>query len=150
MFPADLVDMQSQPEGHVPLDGPATDLGVVMLVDDSVDVHQLVTDDLAGDYKVVAMASGREALQQLRNGLRPHVIILDLLMPEMDGLEFLDAVRADPNLTNLPVIIISALSVPVRLQRRDATYLSKPYRPMQLQDAVRGLIAKSRDLAAQL
>ena len=118
-----------------------------MLVDDSPDVHQLVTEDLAGACEVVAVASGRAAFDRLNGGLRPGVIILDLLMPEMDGLEFLDALRADPNLAAMPVIIISGVSVPSRLQRPDAAYLTKPYRPTQLTDAVRDAIANRRDFA---
>jgi two-component system, chemotaxis family, chemotaxis protein CheY len=77
-------------------------------------------------YTVDTAGDGLVALQVLRGGKRPRVILLDLMMPRMDGVEFRIAQRADPKLADLPVIILSA----------DAR-MDEKARAMKVQDAIR-------------
>ena len=58
-------------------------------------------------YDAVAVGSGREALDVLAGGLRPCAIVLDLVMPEMDGFAFRRAQLADPQLAAIPVLVVS-------------------------------------------
>jgi CheY-like chemotaxis protein len=81
----------------------------VLIVDDDEDIRNTITDilELRG-YQVSAAADGREALERLRNGLRPGVILLDLMMPIMNGWEFLEATRGRAEIARIPVVVLSA------------------------------------------
>jgi len=81
----------------------------VLLVDDDEDIRQSIGDLLlAKGYPVITAADGAEALSILANATRPCVVLLDLVMPGMDGWKFLAAIRNDPSLSTLPVVIVSA------------------------------------------
>jgi CheY-like chemotaxis protein len=83
----------------------------VMIVDDDGDIRQAIAEAL-GDlsYGVVEAANGEEALARLRDQQeqRPCVILLDIMMPVMDGWQFRDAQRSDPALADIPVVVLSA------------------------------------------
>jgi signal transduction histidine kinase/CheY-like chemotaxis protein len=82
---------------------------LVLVVDDDADVRAIVRASVEGAGLAVAeAANGREALEQIADGLRPALVLLDLMMPEVDGFAFLDAIRADPALAGLPVVILTA------------------------------------------
>lgn len=92
-------------------------------------------------------ADGREALQILRED--PHdVVLLDLLMPEMDGFEVLEQMKADASLREIPVIMVSALdeldSVVRCIEMGAEDYLPKPYNPVLLKARVDASVAKKR------
>src|SRR5689334_1575844 len=82
----------------------------ILIVDDDVDIREALTDTLeARGFEVVTAANGLEALRLLRsNAVSPSVILLDLMMPVLDGYEFLDEQRKDPALASIPVAIITA------------------------------------------
>jgi CheY-like chemotaxis protein len=83
--------------------------GLVLIVDDDPDVRSIVRASVEGAGLAAAeAANGREALDLIAGGLRPALVLLDLMMPELDGFGFLDAVRADPSLTELPVVVLTA------------------------------------------
>jgi CheY-like chemotaxis protein len=83
----------------------------ILLVDDDDGLRTALAEYLAdvGGYQVTPVTNGREALDHLKAGGRPCVILLDLMMPVMDGWEFRDAQRADPALADIPVLVITAL-----------------------------------------
>ena len=60
-------------------------------------------------FRAASVANGKEALQYLTAGHNPEVILLDLMMPVMDGWEFRRRQQADPNMSDVPVIVLSAL-----------------------------------------
>ena len=77
-------------------------------------------------YDAATVANGREALDYLHASVSPHVILLDLMMPVMDGWEFRRQQQADPALAPVPVIVLSALD-PARTANVDAAaFLKKP------------------------
>ena len=81
----------------------------ILVVDDDADCReslQLVLED-AG-YAVEIAGDGREALLALEKGPRPAAILLDLMMPVMDGKQFLSLLRQIPRLQGIPVVILSA------------------------------------------
>jgi CheY-like chemotaxis protein len=83
----------------------------VLVVDDNAAVREVMASALGGQgYRVGTAADGREALELLRRGPLPDVILLDLMMPGMDGWEFLRERRHDAALAAVPVLIISALN----------------------------------------
>jgi len=81
----------------------------ILLVEDDFDVREALVEALRDKgYLVDSAVDGAQALQILRAGARPGVILLDLMMPRMDGSEFRLAQRADPALADLPVVLLSA------------------------------------------
>jgi len=82
---------------------------LVLVVDDDFDIREALTDVLASEgYSVVTAADGGEALEQLRGGVRPAVMLLDLMMPRVSGVEVIDALRKDESLSRIPVVVCSA------------------------------------------
>lgn len=81
----------------------------ILLVEDDIDVREALADAL-GDkgYLVECASDGEHALQVLRAGVRPGLILLDLMMPRMNGTEFRMAQRKDAALADLPVVLLSA------------------------------------------
>jgi CheY-like chemotaxis protein len=82
----------------------------LLVIEDEPDLRDNLTEVLRnGGYAVVAVPAASEGMSLLRRGLRPDAIILDLLMPEMDGWDFRKAQLADPALSAIPVVVISAV-----------------------------------------
>jgi CheY-like chemotaxis protein len=81
----------------------------ILVVEDDTDVREALVEALSEQGYVVASATdGKEALASLRAGARPGLILLDLMMPRMNGTEFRLAQRRDPDLAHIPVILLSA------------------------------------------
>jgi CheY-like chemotaxis protein len=106
----------------------------ILLVDDDDGLRTMLAEYLSdvGGYKVTPVTNGREALNHLQAGNRPCVILLDLMMPVMDGWEFRAAQCADPALAEIPVLVITAFGgdkpSPVARERT----LRKPLDPKAL------------------
>ena len=82
---------------------------MVLVVDDDEDVRESLRDMVSFFGRdVVTAENGRDALGVLKRVLRPCLILLDLVMPQMDGWHFLEALRGDPALKAIPVVIVSA------------------------------------------
>ncbi len=101
----------------------------VLIIDDDADVREAIAEALENDgFEVDRAAGGEEALERLRSGPRPSVILLDLLMPGMDGTEFLSQLRSDPALADIPVAIATGLaSTKLRQLVQAEAYFFKPY-----------------------
>jgi len=86
------------------------DCKTVLVVDDDRDIRDVLTDALEAEgYRVVTAADGQEALDWLRKGAaRPCVILLDLMMPRLDGMQFRTETLNDPELAVIPVVVLSA------------------------------------------
>ncbi|HAE58350.1 MAG TPA: hypothetical protein DCG54_02285, partial [Anaerolineae bacterium] len=81
----------------------------VAIVDDTADARRLIRRILQsqGEYTIFEATNGREALELVKRE-HPDLLILDLMMPEMDGFAVLDALKNDPNTANIPVIVSTA------------------------------------------
>lgn len=102
----------------------------ILLVDDFRDMVMATRIFLESlDYRVVEAYDGVQALEALEN-LQPDLIILDVLMPRLDGWATLTRIQADDRWKNIPVIMLSALSDPVNMQTGDELgctfYYAKP------------------------
>jgi len=81
----------------------------VLIVDDDPDIRDAVGECLRYEgYDVHSAADGRDALDRLEYGLRPAVILLDLMMPVLNGFDVLEALKARPEWKSIPVVIVSA------------------------------------------
>jgi CheY-like chemotaxis protein len=99
----------------------------VFIVEDDVDTREMLGRflELEG-YRVETAANGKLALERLETGVGPCVILLDLMMPVMDGWQFRQAQVRDATLADIPVIVVSAAGRD-RLEKIQAdAYLSKP------------------------
>jgi CheY-like chemotaxis protein len=85
------------------------DRSPVLVVDDDPDIRETLREVIEAEgFAVMCAADGQEAMELLRQGIRPSLIVLDLMMPTMSGWEVLAAVRAERALADLPVAVISA------------------------------------------
>ena len=82
----------------------------VLIVEDDSDLRDMMAELLGLEgFTAVTTANGREALASLQTTGHPGVILLDLMMPVMDGYEFLHTQRQDPRFAAIPVVVLSAL-----------------------------------------
>jgi CheY-like chemotaxis protein len=109
----------------------------VLLVEDNDDLREMMTLalELSG-YTVYPAANGREAMLALEKGLRPALILADLMMPVMNGWELRSALEADPALATIPTLFVSAVSPDTDRAFGATGYLSKPVDIERLLDAV--------------
>ncbi len=120
----------------------------VLVVDDEPDLREIFAAVLQRDgYDVLTANNGSEAMCLLRDGARPHAILLDLMMPVMDGWQFRVAQKADPVLAGIPVIAMSA-DCSAKAAAIDAElFLAKPLAAHTLRGTVdRLLLAREREL----
>ena len=98
----------------------ANRMSKILIVDDNADEAEILSKYLAhSGHSVVTAANGREALNQVLSR-EPDVVLLDLVMPEMDGPSFLEVVRSYLRLQSLPVVVLTAFSESPLLQRAQA------------------------------
>ena len=121
----------------------------VLYVDDEPDIREIAALALGLDPEIVVdvAASGAEALGKLREpGARPDVIMLDVMMPGMDGPAVREALRAEPATADIPVVFITA-----RAQTQDrerllqlgaVAVIAKPFDPMMLARELRAVLVK--------
>jgi CheY-like chemotaxis protein len=109
----------------------------ILVVEDNDDVREMmaVTLELEG-HRVRTAVNGRDALEKLRNGDKPCVILLDLMMPVMNGWEFRRAIEDDPELADVPVVVISAATGEIVRNTRADAFISKPIDMDELLDVV--------------
>jgi CheY-like chemotaxis protein len=116
---------------------------VLLIVDDDEGARNLMCLTLASaGYSVVGAADGARALELLDNGLRPQLILLDLMMPIMNGWEFWDHRQVTSFLRDIPVIVITATGMTTG-SIGDARVLSKPIDRAMLRNAVSELLPPS-------
>lgn len=117
----------------------------VLVIEDDPDVRNALAELLASEgYQVSASADGAEALDTLRGGLRPSVIVLDLMMPKVDGWDFRRAQLEDPALAAVPVVLLTASGFrpdSMRSERGRLEMLPKPVQAHVLLDTLARLAA---------
>jgi signal transduction histidine kinase/DNA-binding response OmpR family regulator len=143
---------EQQPSQEAPSsasDQPAThaDSPLILLAEDNEEnVHTISDYLLARGYRVTVARDGRSAIERARQE-HPDVILLDVQMPEMDGLEATRRIRADAQLDNVPIIALTALAMPSDrercLQAGADDYLSKPVSLKELVEAIESQLRKA-------
>ena len=114
----------------------------ILVVDDERSINRLACEYLRlGGFETVPAYDGESALAALREG-GIDLVVLDIRLPGIGGLEVLDALKKDPRTSSIPVILLSA-SVPPSAAKPEgaAALMSKPFSPKGLADAVRKLLA---------
>src|SRR5512144_989136 len=105
--------------------------GRVVLIEDDADIRVVAEKALRGSgYELFSAGDGESGLQLIKEK-RPDVVVLDLMMPRMHGFTVCQAVKSDPSLRHIPILVTSAKSYPVDVARaRELSadyYLMKPY-----------------------
>lgn len=118
--------------------------GVVLIVDDNADMRAYLDRVLSPHWQTILVADGEAALNATRR-LHPDVIVTDVMMPSLDGFEFVAAIREDPVLAATPVIMLSARAgaeaVSEGLAGGADDYLPKPFRSQELVERVKSRLA---------
>ena len=127
-----------QRERHpAPNDGAAT----ILVCDDDPSLRELVRAVLGSRYRFVEAADGTEALTLARDD-RPDLIVLDVMLPGLSGIEVLEELRSTDSLKEIPVVVITAWShaeIEVQVAGADR-FVSKPFDPDELSTAVEELL----------
>ena len=121
----------------------------IMVVDDNPDIITIVRTILEGKgFNVLSASSGAECLEALK-GQKPDLIVLDIMMPEMDGLEVLTRLKAMSEFTNVPVVLLTA-----KVQYEDVLggyklgadyYITKPFTSTQLINGINLLLGETKN-----
>ena len=128
------------------------DIPTALIVDDHAGIRALVRDALGTTWHVVEAVDGRDALDVVRLRL-PDVIISDLMMPRIDGIELLRELRADPDTDFLPIVLLTARTGDedriAGLEQGADAYLAKPFSRRELRAVVDRLLARQKRLQAR-
>jgi putative two-component system response regulator len=116
-----------------PLDSPNLQSRIVLIVDDAPENLTVLGDVLSPHFRVRVANSGERALQVARSAPRPDLILLDIMMPRVDGYGVLSALREDPATREIPVIFVTAMDA-IRDEERGLAlgavdYITKPIQP---------------------
>ncbi|MFH0877137.1 MAG: response regulator [Candidatus Omnitrophota bacterium] len=114
----------------------------ILVVDDEADIREIVRFYLVEEgYEVVEAANGQEAiLKALRE--KPDLIVLDIMMPGINGFEVAKHLKDDPNTHEIPIIILSVLAHDSQYRQGILDYISKPFRQEDLVSTVRRVFEK--------
>jgi signal transduction histidine kinase len=124
----------------------------IVVADDSADMRDYIARLLSGRWQVEVVPHGREALAAIRRE-RPHLVITDMMMPELDGFGLLEALRADEQTRDLPVLVLSARAGDeARIEGLEAgasDYLVKPFSARELLARVEAQLLRARVRAVE-
>jgi phosphate regulon transcriptional regulator PhoB len=123
----------------------------VLVVEDEPDIRNLIVHHLTRDgFRCRAVASGAEALQRVR-AAPPDLVVLDLMLPGMDGLDVCRRLRSDPGSAGVPIIMLTAKADEVDrilgLEMGADDYVVKPFSPKELVARVRAVLRRARPAA---
>jgi adenylate cyclase len=134
----------------------ASEKPTILIVDDTKDNLDLLTGLLESDYRIRAAPNGKIALKIVKSGGLPDLILLDIMMPEMDGYEVCEKLKADPETRDIPVIFVTAkneVDDETRgFEQGASDFISKPISPPILKARVKSQIdlKKSTDTIRDL
>ena len=112
---------------------------VILAVDDMITNLQQVRNALEKDYKIIMVKSGMEAIDYIKNNKHPDLILMDIILPQLDGVETVEIIRTEIS-DKIPVMFLTALSDRETVKRcRDVNavdYIVKPFRPLYIRERV--------------
>jgi CheY-like chemotaxis protein len=119
----------------------------VMIIEDEPDAAEMFAEMMrVSGFRVIKMFSSAPAIPMITQE-KPDIIILDIMMPDISGLEVLRYMRREPDLYAIPVIVVSAKSMPgdikIGLEAGASMYLTKPVGFLDLKQAVERVLQKA-------
>jgi len=120
-------------------------LATVLICDDEPSLRELIRLSLDREYDFAEAGDGEESLEMARR-LKPDVMILDMMMPRLNGLEVLSEIRGDDDLSDTSVIVLTAQPATRDDAMREGAdaVMVKPFEPGQIAAAVREVLASKR------
>ena len=120
----------------------------VLVVDDEPDAVELIEYNLNGaGYQVFTAANGTKALEMARRH-QPDVIVLDLMLPEVDGIEVCKTLRRNPETTEIPILMLTAkadeIDQVIGLEVGADDYVTKPFSPRELVLRIKNILRRGR------
>ena len=120
----------------------------ILVVEDDADLLHMIKTMLQTIGEITLAKDGQEALDLLKNGFRPDVIVTDLMMPRMDGLTLAKTLKNDPNIGNIPLVMLTAKSGPMDMitgiNAGARHYVTKPFKAADLIDKVKKALMSRR------
>ena len=116
----------------------------VMVIEDDKDMARVIGDILSESYGIIYASDGQEALEKINAGASPSLVVSDIIMPRMDGIKFMKALKGNLATSHIPVVLLSA-EVPDTLMQESLeggadAYIEKPFSPKKLRSTVDNLI----------
>ncbi len=112
----------------------------ILIVDDDPFNISILTQILHNDYTILEAGSGDEALEAVAGPLPPDLILLDIMMPEMDGYQVCSRIKADKNTAHIPIIFVTAVSETMDAAKAfdlgAVDYITKPFNPVSVKARV--------------
>ncbi len=120
----------------------------ILSIEDEADIRELLTITLEAEgFRVLSAATGEQGLQMAR-AENPALILLDLMLPSISGLEICRQIRADPEISTVPILMLTAKGTEtdkvVGLEVGADDYVIKPFSPRELTARVKALLRRSR------
>ncbi|MBR9677157.1 response regulator [Candidatus Woesearchaeota archaeon] len=120
----------------------------IMVVDDEqVTIDMLNTILTNEGYDVLSVLNGKECMDQLKSGVRPDLILLDIMMPDMDGWDVSAAIKSDPKLKEIPIAFLTAKTDSISKSMGTLTsveYIEKPFEIQALLDTIKKIVKKAQ------
>jgi DNA-binding response OmpR family regulator len=124
-----------------------TQLPLLLIVDDNREIRELIHYGLKRDYRIILADNGTDALNKIE-GQNPDLVITDLMMPEMNGMELLKSIRENRHLKTVPVIFLSAKNtIDAQVQALEAgaeVFVIKPFKMELLKAQIKTLLASRK------
>jgi len=120
----------------------------IMVVDDDPDVAYTAKSNLTlfdSDYEITCVDSGEKCLELLKNNEIPDVILLDIMMPHMDGWEVFSKIQENPSWKDIRIIFVTGTDVVAdnaRMMLSENHFIEKPYKPTELKEKIAKILAK--------
>ncbi|HET6340364.1 MAG TPA: response regulator [Polyangiales bacterium] len=120
----------------------------ILVVEDDADLLVMIKTMLQAVGEVTLARDGQDALDLLKSGFKPDVIVTDLMMPRMDGLTLAKTLKGDPNIGNIPLVMLTAKSGPMDMitgiNAGARHYVTKPFKAADLIDKVKKALTSRR------
>lgn len=117
----------------------------ILVVEDDQDLLQMIKTMLQSVGEITLARDGQEALDILKSGFRPNVIVTDLMMPRIDGLTLAKTLKNDPNIGSIPLVMLTAKAGPMDMitgiNAGARHYVTKPFKAADLIEKVRKALA---------
>lgn len=123
---------------------------VLLVVEDNADIREYIVTSFNSDYRIVEGVNGKDGLEKALKYI-PNIIVSDIMMPEVDGIEFCRMVKEDVRTSHIPVILLTAKdSIQDKEEGYESgadSYLTKPFSAKLLRSRIRNLLESRRKLA---
>jgi len=121
----------------------------ILIIDDDEDIREIISYNLTKDgYSVLKAKNGEEGIKKAKKNL-PHLILLDVMMPEMDGMEVCEILRADETTKDIKICFLTARSEDYsQIAGFDAgadDYVTKPVKPKVLSSRIKAILRRKSD-----